>query len=246
MTANTASLLLQLAGPMQSWGSASRFNRRSTDDAPTKSGIVGLLAAAAGRRRTDPIEDLANIRLAIRIDQPGQIMRDYHTAMVRTGKERDGTTRYTTQLSDRFYLADALFLAAIEGDRALVEGMADAIRRPVFPLSLGRRSCVPSRHMLLGVTELGSDQAITTHRWLASPRVQRRTTTPKVRLETIADCAPGTPGSESRRDAPISFDPVRREHGWRSVLRSATEIDNPAAAQAAVSVTGHDPFDLLG
>ena len=39
-------LLLQLAGPLQSWGAASRFARRSTENAPTKSGLVGLLAAA--------------------------------------------------------------------------------------------------------------------------------------------------------------------------------------------------------
>ena len=42
-------LVLRLAGPLQSWGSSSRFTRRSTEAFPTKSGIVGLLAAAQGR-----------------------------------------------------------------------------------------------------------------------------------------------------------------------------------------------------
>lgn len=79
-------LVLRLAGPMQSWGSRSQFNRRDTDDQPTKSGIVGLLAAAAGRRRGDPIEDLVGLRLAVRVDQPGTLLRDYHTVSNYTGQ----------------------------------------------------------------------------------------------------------------------------------------------------------------
>lgn len=73
-------LVLRLAGPMQSWGSSSRFTRRSTEAFPTKSALVGLLAAAQGRRRSDPIEDLAELRFAVRVDQPGQLLRDFHTA----------------------------------------------------------------------------------------------------------------------------------------------------------------------
>lgn len=35
-------LLLRLAGPLQSWGTSSRFTRRATDRAPSKSGVIGL------------------------------------------------------------------------------------------------------------------------------------------------------------------------------------------------------------
>ena len=42
-------LLLRLAGPMQSWGTASKFRERDTGREPSKSGVVGLLAAALGR-----------------------------------------------------------------------------------------------------------------------------------------------------------------------------------------------------
>ena len=51
-------LLLRLAGPMQAWGDSSRFAQRHTRREPTKSGIIGMLAAAQGRRRTDGVEDL--------------------------------------------------------------------------------------------------------------------------------------------------------------------------------------------
>ena len=55
-------LLLRLAGPLQAWGVKSKFSIRATELAPTKSGILGMLAAAVGRRRTDPVEDLLTLR----------------------------------------------------------------------------------------------------------------------------------------------------------------------------------------
>jgi len=39
-------LLLRLAGPMQSWGLSSRFTIRDTSLEPSKSGVLGLLCAA--------------------------------------------------------------------------------------------------------------------------------------------------------------------------------------------------------
>ena len=59
-------LMLALSGPMQSWGSESRFTRRATEQMPTKSGVIGMLAAAQGRRRSDPVEDLVGIRFGVR------------------------------------------------------------------------------------------------------------------------------------------------------------------------------------
>ena len=52
-------LLLRLAGPLQSWGSSARFVRRTTENAPTKSGVIGLLAAAQGRDRDADVSELA-------------------------------------------------------------------------------------------------------------------------------------------------------------------------------------------
>ena len=78
-------LLLRLAGPLQSWGVKSRFTVRATELAPTKSGIIGMLAAAVGRRRTDPIEDLLSLRFGVRKDQPGRVIRDFNTARTLDG-----------------------------------------------------------------------------------------------------------------------------------------------------------------
>ncbi|HXC75807.1 MAG TPA: type I-E CRISPR-associated protein Cas5/CasD, partial [Candidatus Acidoferrum sp.] len=145
-------LLLRLAGPLQSWGSSSRFIRRTTEDAPTKSGIIGLVAAAQGRRRSDSIEDLVNIRLGVRIDQPGELVRDFQSAL-KPG-ERNAS------ISNRYYLADAAFLVAIEGDQALLEGMTQALRHPVFPLALGRRSCPPAGPLVIGLRDAEFTEAL--------------------------------------------------------------------------------------
>jgi CRISPR system Cascade subunit CasD len=53
-----STLLLRLAAPIQAWG-VDKFERRGTERIPTKSGVIGLLAAALGRRRNESIEDLS-------------------------------------------------------------------------------------------------------------------------------------------------------------------------------------------
>ena len=101
-----ATLLLRLAAPLQSWGSDSKFETRKTDREPTKSGVVGLLAAALGLRRddTEGLARLNGLRFAVRADQEGSLLVDFHTA-----KSRD--TSYVTY---RHYLQDAVFLAGLE------------------------------------------------------------------------------------------------------------------------------------
>ncbi|MBW5482620.1 type I-E CRISPR-associated protein Cas5/CasD [Streptomyces bambusae] len=72
-------LLVRLAAPLQSWGAVSRFSRRDTHSRPTKSGVIGLCAAALGRDRTDPVDDLTELLYGVRADHPGTPVRDYHT-----------------------------------------------------------------------------------------------------------------------------------------------------------------------
>ncbi|MEU8540485.1 type I-E CRISPR-associated protein Cas5/CasD [Streptomyces sp. NPDC048717] len=72
-------LLVRLAGPLQSWGVAGRFARRDTHTRPTKSGVIGLCAAALGLDRDEPLGELADVRFGVRADRPGTPLRDYHT-----------------------------------------------------------------------------------------------------------------------------------------------------------------------
>ena len=102
-----ATLLLRLAAPLQAWGADSKFETRKTGREPTKSGVIGLLAAALGLRRDEreALLRLTGLRVGVRVEREGQLLVDYHTA-----KTQDEKTSYVTY---RHYLQDAVFLAGI-------------------------------------------------------------------------------------------------------------------------------------
>jgi CRISPR system Cascade subunit CasD len=140
-------LALCFDAPLQSWGTMSRFTYRDTATEPTKSGVVGLLGAALGVARHDTarIQDLAALRLGVRVDRTGTVERDYHTVQdvpTTTGRGHRG------QVTERFYLADAIFLVVVEGDPDLLTILAAAVRQPRWPLHFGRRAFVPARPLL--------------------------------------------------------------------------------------------------
>ena len=238
-------LVLRLAGPLQSWGSSSRFTRRSTEAFPTKSGIVGLLAAAQGRRRTEPIEDLAQLRMAVRIDQPGELLRDFHTA-------HRGKT--AMPLSDRFYWSDAVFAAFVEGPDGLIDALANAIRRPAFPLYLGRRACPPALPLFLAVESDPIWEVVRSTRWLASGFHRKRQRDKReVQVRVVADAGiipsadESTPG-RTLQDVPVSFDSERRLYTFRQVEEASVPLQNPEYDESAprrALTGGHDPMEVL-
>lgn len=231
-----STLRLRLAGPLQSWGASSRFVRRGTEQAPTKSGIIGMLAAARGLRRTDELTEFLGLRFGVRIDQPGRLVRDFQTA-----RSLDGQHAYP--LSYRYYLADAVFLAVLEGDDQLLRGLDEALRAPHYPLYLGRRSCPPAGPVSLGTEPGGLREAFTGTVWQASTRHQRETRASTVSLTVVRDAEPNEETqAETIRDEPISFDPQRREYGWRAVVRHQVPVANPHPPQ----VPDHEPFAVLG
>lgn len=236
---------MRIAGPMQAWGASSRFTRRTTRSEPTKSGIIGLLAAASGRRRTDPIEDLVNMRFAVRTDQPGRLLRDFQTT-----RSLDG--QHAFPLSTRYYLEDAVFVAAMEGDTGLVEGLAHALSSPGFPLYLGRRSCPPSRPVLIGIDpDRALLDALAAVPWQATDWWRRRTRSETVLLEVTSDTTEAREAeAELVQDVPLSFDPERRDYAWRSVTRGHVEVTNDLATTGVTprrrTYMAHDPFAALG
>ena len=119
-----ATLLLRLAAPLQSWGADSKFETRKTNREPTKSGVIGLLAAALGLRRdeSEALTRLTGLRFGVRVEREGQLLVDYHTA-----KTQDQKTSYVTY---RHYLQDAVFLAGIESeDTALLQQLQQALKK---------------------------------------------------------------------------------------------------------------------
>lgn len=128
-------LLIRLVAPMQSWGTRSQFDNRDSENEPTKSGVLGLCAAALGIDRHEPIDHLARLQFGVRVDRRGQPRTDYHTAD--SGRKNLDVTR-------RVYLSDAAFWAGLSGDPALLKEIHEALKVPYWPLSLGRKAFVPS------------------------------------------------------------------------------------------------------
>ena len=150
-------LLFRLEGVLQSWGERSKWDYRDTADFPSKSGVIGLLACALGLERDDPEIARLNreLTMVVRADRPGELIVDYHTVSTdmllnAEGKKRTGSG---TIVSHRSYLQDASFLVGISGEKALLEKLKDALAAPVWPIYLGRKSCVPSIPVFGKLTE---------------------------------------------------------------------------------------------
>ncbi|MFF0296307.1 type I-E CRISPR-associated protein Cas5/CasD [Kitasatospora sp. NPDC004614] len=222
-----AGLLLRLAGPLQSWGERSKFNERDTAPFPTRSGVIGLLACALGRPRDAGITDLARLSLTVRADRPGTVLRDLHTVggglparhTVTTADGKKRPAAAATLLSHRYYLADAVFTAALTGPASVLAECADALRRPVWPPYLGRRSCPPEGPLLLGEFDDVLHHLVN----LPLARVHRGPagTVPVVfhgdrPLTALGPGDDGTAPVGQVNDDPLSFHPQRRAHQSRA------------------------------
>lgn len=146
---------LRLHGPLQAWGGPVVGDDRPTLPIPTRSGVLGLVAACLGIRRTETARLLAlaeGSRVHIRVDAPGAPLVDDQTIQ---GNPNASHTRQTIQ-SKRTYLCDASFVAVVVPGPAVSPGdVARALEYPVFSPSLGRRACVPSSPLLLAPAVTG-------------------------------------------------------------------------------------------
>lgn len=195
-------LLLRLSGPMQAWGTESRFEVRDTGTEPSKSGVVGLLAAALGRSRGESVDDLAALRMGVRVDREGVVRVDFQTAerVARVpGKEQDAQHPV---VSRRAYLIDADFLVGLEGEPDLIRALDAALAAPRWPLFLGRKACPPAAPIRLpeapphgpGLRDEPLEDALRAIPLVAEPRGEGR-----VRL--VLD---DPTGEGVRRDQPVS------------------------------------------
>lgn len=211
-------LLLRLAGPMQSWGTTSRFDERDSQLEPSKSGVLGLVCAALGRDRAERVDDLACLKMGVRVDREGLLMRDYQTAtgvLTAAGKvDRDRTV-----VSPRYYLADAAFLVGLEGsERDLLANIHAALRAPMWPLALGRKSFPPSEPVWMGdaIRDLPLREALLAWPRIAEPREEREAESVRFVLEDESEGA-------VRLDQPIAPFAERR-FGPRRVASEVVHV----------------------
>ena len=226
-------LALYLCAPMQSWGASSKFGDRGTLDAPTRSGLLGLLAAACGIDKNDEARDrewlarAAELSLCVLAFRRGDRMPDYHTVGARYDKDDswqkrmipttpDGKPR-GTDVTHRDYLADSVFGAVLSGDDALVSEMAAGLADPAWGVWLGRKNCIPTEPVLAGVfdSEDGAKAALAA-RWRASCERAGKTADGAVAF-AIAEAVAGEE-DETLLDVPVSF--AKREFHARRIRRA--------------------------
>jgi CRISPR system Cascade subunit CasD len=156
-------LAFLIDAPLQSWGASSKFQRRDTESWPTKSALVGVLAAALGIDKNAQDEDARVAPLAalcfsvFRWPKCAPVTRlaDFHTiggGYDKTNpaeklhipcKAGDGSP-FGTVITRRTYLTDARFIALFQGDRATLERAAAALFDPVWGIWFGRKTCIPA------------------------------------------------------------------------------------------------------
>ncbi len=216
-------LLIRLSAPMQSWGTQSRFTVRDTGLEPSKSGVLGLLCAALGIDREDDagLQPLTLLRMGVRVDREGMLRTDYHTA--KDVRMANGKTK-GTELSNRYYLANAIFLVGLESeDPALLERIQAALQKPVWALFLGRKAFVPSEPVLL---EDGLRKGETLAQALQSFPSLCKSEKEKSRV-VLED----KDGSIVRTDQPFSFSRERRKFAPRRIF--VTFYDAPESIKEA-------------
>ena len=156
-------LMFRLYGPMASWGDIAVGEYRPSFAHPSKSAVVGVLAAAVGLRREE--EDklrqfTSSYGFAVQVHTAGTLLRDYHTIQVPPKQKgvKHATRRsellapqLSTILSSRDYRCDAFYTIAIwnfvEHPPYSLSQIASSLACPVFTLYLGRKSCPPALSM---------------------------------------------------------------------------------------------------
>lgn len=213
-------LTIKLASPLQSYGNQATFNYRTTYQAPSKSAILGMVAAALGYERDDERIPLLNqLAFATRIDQQGQIMTDFHTV------ERQSHKRTLTY---RDYLQDAVFVAAIGGTTDEIKRISYALHHPKFQLYLGRRSNPPEGPLETKImTDMDPVQALSQLKWQATEEYQKRQHTTKYHTQILADAdlAPDKP-VQMIKDAIGSLNPAHRFSKYRPTVELQITLTN--------------------
>lgn len=236
-------ILLKFAGPLQSWGSSSHFETRHTDYYPSKSAIIGLIAASLGYRRDedDKIKQLNEVDFAVRVDQQGNLLRDYHTAK----KYKDNGEFKRTYVTNRYYLEDAIFIVAISHqDDKLMNAIEEGLNNPYFQTFMGRRSCPLSADFFLGTCSENVLDSIKTLEWQASKWFMKtESQSSEITLEIFADSyLINNENDQLRKDRVESFSQKERKFGFRYESRLLVTVSNPFGQKN----TQHDIFTYIG
>jgi len=232
-------LLLKFSGPLQSWGTVSDFETRHTDLYPSKSAVIGIIAGSFGYRRNEnvKIQKLNELDFAVRIDQKGSLLRDFHTA--KSYKENGDILR--TYVTNRYYVEDGVFIVAIgHKDDDFINEVVYELQHPYFQQYMGRRSLPVNLDFYLKMVEEDVVKSLENLPWQASEWYQRENW--NIKELTIYADAELMPESKKhfRRDYVMSLDQKSRRFDYRYEAIRSVNIKKDAFHGE------HDAFAALG
>ncbi|KRL76654.1 type I-E CRISPR-associated protein Cas5/CasD [Ligilactobacillus equi] len=230
-------ITIRLTSPLQSYGNEATFNRRTTYTFPSKSAIIGMLSAALGYNRDDHrINELNELQIAVRVDQPGRVITDFHMA-------HSGSKSWLTY---RDYTADAIYVVAIGSENMqLIDKLIFSLKHPKFQLYLGRKANPPAGVLKIDeFTDKNPVTVLTELKWQASNWYQSKVRKSRVKLELLTEAVSLDNAEDTLiRDSVVSFNQRNRQHGYRGLSRTYVEVENNAQKKQRVE---HDVMGFLG
>lgn len=217
---------IRLTAPLQSYGNQASFNQRTSDNYPSKSAVIGIIAAALGYRRDDArILQLNNLLFAVRIEQSGNMMTEFQTV-----EYQKSSTKTARKLTYREFIQDAVFMVAIgSGNDHEIEKIVSALKHPKFQLYLGRRSNPPAGPLMIETyDEENPLQVLEKLSWQAESWYQKRLRAPKFLTRIIADAELNPENNITMiKDKVGSFNQKNRYYQYRPVIiKKKIELDN--------------------
>lgn len=231
-------LTIKLAAPLQSYGNQANFNWRTTWRYPSKSAVVGMIAAALGYHRDDPrIVELNSLQFAVRLDQETSILTDFHIVAHKS----------QLNLTYRDYMQDAVYIVAVGSDDCkMIDRIEYALHHPYFQLYLGRRSNPPAGPLVTKIfTDSNPVEVLQKLDWQAADWFKQKYALrgrQDVMLELVAD-ANLLPEHKDYtvHDRVRSFAVTDRCYGYR--LAATTQVTLPIAKKKIN--TEHDIMGIL-
>lgn len=235
-------LLLKFSGPLQSWGTDSHFETRQTDRYPSKSGVIGMIAACLGYQRDEDekIQGLNNLDFGVRIDQVGDSIKDYHTAK----KYKSNGTLERTYVTNRYYLQDAIFVVAIgHEDEQFINKIEKGLKNPYFQPFMGRKSLPLSADFFIDSCEMTVVDSLKNLPWQAK-NWYKKINSNKLIAYVDSDLVTNKP-IKMRRDKVRSFSQKNRSFDFRGEVRLIINLQNDELLEEDF-LEEHDAFNALG
>lgn len=238
-----STLALHIVAPLQAWGASEEGEVRRINPFPTRSGIMGMIANAAGNDRGDSPGPWETLSVGVRTDLPGTLVEDFHTSF--------SAAKNKTSLTRRMYLSDASFLVVLEGSDDAVMVTREALSAPKRPIHFGRKGCPPSLPVVGEVYDDSMDHVLRTHAWIpfvasVTDRQKRwnqyRSSETTLTLDIHVESVVPKPGAIMLRDVPVSRTIGDRRFNARYLIRDRVSIPNPFRADDTPSKEDHDPF----